>query len=365
MPTLFDPVSYGAIQAPNRVVMAPLTRGRSDESAVPTPLMVDYYRQRASAGLIVSEATGITREGLGWVNAPGIWGDAHVEAWKPVTDAVHDAGGRIVLQLWHMGRLVHSDFLDGAQPVSSSALRAPGTNRTYKSNGKRVDYSDPRSLPVGEIPRVVGDYAKAAANARRAGFDGVEIHGANGYLIDQFLRDNTNVRDDAYGGPVENRIRFMGEVVDAVIAEIGADRTGIRLSPNGETQGVEDSDPQTLFTAAAAALQQRRIAYLHLREQRPDGTFGSSDVPPVSPAIRKVFTGPLILNGDYGRANAIAAVESGAADAIAFGRPYIANPDLVERLRDDSSLAADEMRTWYIPGPAGYTDYPSRDGTAA
>jgi 2,4-dienoyl-CoA reductase-like NADH-dependent reductase (Old Yellow Enzyme family) len=275
-----------------------------------------------------------------------------------VTDAVHAAGGRIVLQLWHMGRLVHADFLDGATPVSSTARRAPGTNRTPKSDGKRIDYSDPRPLALNEIPRVVGDYAKAAANAIRAGFDGVEIHGANGYLIDQFLRDNTNDRTDDYGGSIGNRIRFMTEVVDAVIAEAGANRTGIRLSPNGETQGVDDSDPQTLFTAAAAALEKRGIAFLHLREQRPFGTFGTSDVPVVSPSIRKVFSGPLILNGDYDRARAIADVESGAADAIAFGRPFISNPDLVERLRDDRPLTPDNMRTWYLPGPEGYTDYP-------
>lgn len=358
MPSLFDPIAYGAIAAPNRIVMAPLTRGRSDESAVPTPLMADYYRQRASAGLIVSEATGITREGLGWMNAPGIWSDAQVEGWKPVTGAVHADGGRIVLQLWHMGRLVHPDFIGGAAPVSSSNRPAPDGVRTYLSGGKRVPYGVPRGLGLDEIPRVVGDFAHAAANALRAGFDGVEIHGANGYLIDQFLRDNTNDRTDAYGGPVENRIRFMTEVVDAVIAEAGAGRTGIRLSPNGDSQGADDSDPRALFTAAAAALEARGVAYLHLREQKASGTFGASDVPVQSPAIRELFSSPLILNGDYGPESALDALASGPADAIAFGRPYIANPDLVERFRDGRPLATADTRSWYTPGAAGYTDYP-------
>ena len=358
MPTLFDPIRFGAIEAPNRVVMAPLTRGRADADGVPQPLMIDYYRQRASAGLIISEATGISRQGLGWVNAPGIWSDAQVEAWKPVTQAVHDAGGRIVLQLWHMGRLVHSDFLGGEAPVSSSDVRAPGGVRTYLSEGKRKDYSTPRTLAVDEIAGIVADYGHAARNAISAGFDGVEIHAANGYLIDQFLRDNTNLRTDGYGGPVENRIRFLTEVVDAVIAAIGADRTGVRLSPNGESQGADDSDPVALFTAAAAMLDDRGVAFLDLREQRPDGTFGASQVPPVSPHIRQVFHRPLVLNGDYGRTDALETVTSRRADGIAFGRPFIANPDLVERLANDLPLAKDDMRTWYVPGPQGYVDYP-------
>jgi 2,4-dienoyl-CoA reductase-like NADH-dependent reductase (Old Yellow Enzyme family) len=359
MPTLFDPIDYGAIRAPNRIVMSPLTRGRATPDGVPTAIMADYYRQRASAGLIISEATGISREGLGWPTAPGAWNDAQTEGWKPVTEAVHKAGGRIVLQLWHMGRLVHPDFLDGELPVSSSDRKAPGGQRTPKSEGKRADYVAPRPLRLDEIPRVVGDYARAARNAMKAGFDGVEVHGANGYLIDQFLRDNTNFRDDAYGGPIANRVRFMCEVMDAVIAEAGADRTGIRLSPNGDTQGCDDSQPVALFTTAAKELAARGIAFLDLREQGPDGTFGRSDVPKVSPDIRKVFPGPLVLNGDYSAEGAKAAVEGGACDGIAFGRPYISNPDLVERVRNGWPLAPDNMKTWYSPGPEGYTDYPA------
>jgi N-ethylmaleimide reductase len=358
MPTLFDPINLGALQAPNRILMAPLTRGRADADAVPQPLMVDYYRQRADAGLIITEATGISRQGLGWVDAPGIWSEPQVEGWKRVTDAVHAAGGRIVLQLWHMGRLVHPDFLDGEAPVSSSDLPAPGGVRTYLSDGKRKPYEAPRPLTIDEIKGVVADYARAARNAIRAGFDGVQIHGANGYLIDQFLRDNTNKRTDEYGGSIENRLRFVTEVVDAVIAEIGADRTAIRFSPNGETQGADDSDPVALFTAAARMIESRGIAFLELREQRPDGTFGKTDVPAVSPAIRQVFSGPLILNGEYTRAEAIAAVESGRADGIAFGRPFIGNPDLVERLKNDLPLTESDIRTWYTPGPQGYVDYP-------
>lgn len=361
MPTLFDPIKLGATDAPNRILMAPLTRGRADEQGVPQPSKIDYYRQRAGAGLIISEATGISRQGLGWVDAPGIWSDEQVAAWKPVTHAVHADGGRIFLQLWHMGRLVHSDFLDGAAPVSSSDRQAPGNVRTYRSDGKRIDYSVPRPLSVEEIKGVVADYGRAAANAIRAGFDGVQIHAANGYLIDQFLRNNTNFRTDDYGGSIENRIRFLTEVTDAVIAAVGADRTSVRFSPNGETQGVDDSDPLPLFSAAAQMLDSRGIAFLELREQRPDGTFGQSDVPPVSPQLRQLFSGPLILNGDYSRAEAIDAVASGRADGIAFGRPFIANPDLVERLAKDLPLAESNMKTWYTPGPEGYSDYPRHD----
>ena len=361
MPSLFDPIDLGAIRAPNRIIMAPLTRGRANGDGVPQPVMIDYYRQRASAGLIISEATGISRIGLGWVDAPGIWSTAQVEAWKPVTDAVHHDCGRIILQLWHMGRIVHPDFFGGGQPVSSSDRRAPGGIRTPLSEGKRIDYVDPRPLTLDEIKATVSDYATAARNAMAAGFDGVQVHGANGYLVDQFLRDNTNFRTDAYGGSIENRIRFATEVVDAVIAEVGAARTSIRLSPNGDSQGCDDSNPIPLFTAATRMLEARKIGFLELREPRANGTFGSTDVPPVSPDIRKVFTGPLILNSDYTRNDALAAVADGRADAVSFGRPFISNPDLVERLTADLPLAEGNVRTWYSTGPEGYSDYPRAD----
>ncbi len=328
MPTLFDPIQLGAIHAPNRILMAPLTRGRSTREHVPTDLMIDYYRQRASAGLIITEATGISQEGLGWPYAPGLWSDEQVEAWKPVTDAVHEAGGRIAAQLWHMGRQVHSSVI-GQQPVSSSATASPGQAHTYE--GKK-DFETARPLALAEIPRLIEDYRRAAANAIRAGFDGVQIHAANGYLIDQFLRDNANFRDDAYGGSIENRTRLLAEVAQAVADVAGADRTGVRLSPNGESQGVNDSNPVALFTAAAAKLDAIGIAFLELREPPVDGTFGRTDVPAVSPDIRKVFSGPLILNSDYTLEKAQAALDSGVADGIAFGRTFLANPDLPRRL---------------------------------
>ncbi len=359
MPCLFDPITLGAIEAPNRIFMSPLTRGRSVGANVPvTALKADYYAQRASAGLIIAEATGITPEGSGWPSAPGIWSAEQVEAWKPVTGAVHKAGGRIILQLWHMGRLVHSDFLGGAQPVSASATTAPGFAHT--AEGKKA-YVEARPLRLHEIPRLIGDYVHAAKNAMAAGFDGVQVHGANGYLIDQFLRDNSNFRDDAYGGPIENRIRLMTEVVQAVADAVGADRTSIRLSPNGETQGADDSKPVALFSAAAAALDKIGIGFLELREQKTFGSFGTSEVPRVSPDIRKLFNGPLVLNQEYTAQTAADDLASGLADAISFGRPFISNPDLPRRLRDGIALTPDNYKTWYSPGPEGYTDYPVAD----
>ena len=356
MPDLFSPIDLGAIHAPNRVLMAPLTRGRADRDAVPTPIMAEYYRQRASAGLIISEATGISREGLGWPYAPGLWSDEQVEAWRPVTQAVHDAGGRIVAQLWHMGRQVPAS-VSGMQPVSSSATRTPGQAHTYV--GKR-DFDTARALTLDEMPRLLDDYAHATRNALAAGFDGVQIHAANGYLIDQFLRDGANRRDDRYGGSPENRIRLLREVTERVASIAGADRTGVRLSPNGESQGVDDSDPHAVFVPAARALSEIGIAFLELREPGPDGTFGRTDVPRLSPAIREAFAGPLVLNSDYDSAEAAQRVlDAGTADAISFGRTFLANPDLPERLREGAPLNAGNPRTWYSQGPEGYIDYPA------
>lgn len=345
----------GAIEAPNRVFMAPLTRGRGTREHVPTPLMVEYYKQRAGAGLIITEATGISQQGLGWPYAPGLWNDAQVAGWKPVTQAVHAAGGRIIAQLWHMGRIVHPSYIGGAQPVSSSATTAPGKAWTYE--GKQP-YAEARPLRVDEIPGLLEDYRIAARHAHEAGFDGVQIHAANGYLIDQFLRDSANFRTDEYGGPVENRIRLLREVAEAVVGVLGADRVAVRVSPNGDTQGCNDSDPEPLFCAAAAALSEIGISFLELREPGMEGTFGKGDRPPLAPAIRKVFKGPLVLNSDYTAETAQAALDSGVADAIAFGRPFISNPDLVTRLRDGVELAKDNMATWYSQGPEGYVDYP-------
>ena len=356
MPNLFEPIQLGAITAPNRVIMAPLTRARATREAVPTPIMAEYYAQRASAGLIISEATGISREGLGWPFAPGLWNRAQAEGWKPVTEAVHRAGGRIFAQLWHMGRIVHPDFLDGGQPVSSSATKAPGKAHTY--DGKQP-YAEARALRLDELPRILDDYARATEHALAAGFDGVQIHAANGYLIDQFLRDAANLRDDDYGGRPENRIRLLVEVTQRVASVAGAQRTAVRLSPNGASQGVEDSDPPSVFLPAARELDRIGIAFLELREQGPDGTFGRSDQAKVSPLLRPVFSRPLVLNQDYGLDAAQEAISSGLADAVSFGRPFISNPDLVERLRGAAPLVPDDTATWYSQGPEGYVDYPS------
>lgn len=359
MPSLFEPIAVGAVLCPNRIFMAPLTRGRATRDHVPTEIMATYYAQRAGAGLIVSEATGISRQGLGWPYAPGIWTLEQMEAWRPVVAAVHSAGGRIFCQLWHMGRVVHPSFLDGEAPVSASATTAPYKAHTY--DGRRP-YAEARPLRADEIPALLADYSRAAALAVAAGFDGVQLHAANGYLIDQFLRSSTNLRGDDYGGSIGNRIRLLREAARAIADTVGPERTAVRLSPNSETQGCEDDDPEALFTAAAAALQEIGIAFLELREPGPEGTFGTSDVPPVSPAIRKVFSGPLVLNSDYVLDNAEAALAGEQCDAISFGRTFLANPDLPHRLANKLALAPDDRATWYSQGPEGYTDYPEAEG---
>jgi N-ethylmaleimide reductase len=355
MTTLFDSIKIGRLTCPNRIWMAPLTRGRGTRDHVPTDLMATYYSQRAGAGLIISEATGITLEGSGWPYAGGLWGPERVARWKVVTDSVHRAGGRIFAQLWHMGRVVHPS-LHGVQPVSASATTAPGKAHTY--DGRQL-YVEARPLAIEEIPRLIGDYAAAARNAVDAGFDGVQLHGANGYLIDQFLRDGSNKRTDAYGGPIENRVRLLREVVEALVDAVGKERTAVRLSPNGEAQGVDDSNQAALFPAAAATLNSLGVAFLELREPGPQGTFGKSDRPPVAPLIRKVFEGPLVLNSDYDFARGQAAIAAGAADAITFGRKFLANPDLPHRFANNLALHPDDQKTWYSQGAEGYVTYPA------
>ena len=354
---LFRPIKLGAIDAPNRILMAPLTRGRADPGFIPTAMMAEYYRQRAGAGLIISEATGISVEGLGWPSAPGIWNDAQVAGWKLVTEAVHTAGGRIILQLWHMGRLVHPDFLGGKPGVSASATTAP--DHAHTPTGRQPN-QQAHALTVEEIARVVEDYGHAAENAKAAGFDGVQLHGANGYLVDQFLRNNTNLREDEYGGSVQNRTRFMREVLERLIKVWGADRVSIRLSPNGETQGCDDSDPASVFGAAARVLEELGIGFVELREPGPEGSFGRTEVPGQSPLIRKLYSGPLVLNSDYTAERAAADVAAGKCDAVSFGRPYISNPDLADRIRAGAEWApnVDAPKSWYWPGSKGYIDYP-------
>jgi N-ethylmaleimide reductase len=355
MPCLFDPVQFGAIQLPNRIIMAPLTRGRADREAVPSALMARYYSQRAGAGLITTEATGISREGLGWPNAPGLWSDAQVDGWKLVTDAVHGAGGRIVAQLWHMGRLVHPD-LGGGQPISSSATTAPDLARTY--DGKKP-YVEARAATPADIERIVGDYAEAARNAIRAGFDGVQVHGANGYLIDQFLRDGANHRADEYGGSIDNRVRFMGEVLEAAGGAIGMDRVGIRFSPNIYSQGVEDSDPIPLFEAVARRLETLNVPWIELREPRHRTSTGVTPTALVSPAMRKLYSGKIAINNDSDWTDAHRRVIDGEADAVSIGRLFIANPDLVTRIALGEPLNEPDTSTFYRGGPDGYVDYPT------
>ncbi len=356
-PTLFDPIRLGPYVLRHRIFMAPLTRGRADADGTPTDIMAVYYAQRASAGLIVSEATAISPQGVGWHNAPGIFTPRHVEAWKPVTDAVHRAGGRIFLQLWHTGRLSHPDFLAGGRPVGPSAVAAAGQVRTPAG---RKPFVTSRALEVDELPGIAEDYARAARRAIHAGFDGVEVHAANGYLLDQFIRDGSNRRRDDFGGPIEGRWRFPLQATQAVIDEIGASRTGVRLSPNVSFNSMHDSDPVATFTYGARELSRRRIAYLHVIEGPPGHAFGS-DGPSVHPHIRAAFDHILILNGGFDAATGQEALASGATDAIAYGVPFIANPDLPTRFRTGAKLNVPDRDAFYTPGSRGYTDYPFLD----
>lgn len=354
---LFQPVRIGDISLANRVVMAPLTRSRADEAAGDVPgsdINIEYYRQRSNAGLIISEGTPVSPVAKGYMATPGIYSDAQVAGWQKITQAVHAAGSKIIDQIWHVGRVSHPDLTGGVQPVAPSAVAARGF--AYTRNGK-MELPVPRALALEEIPQIVDQFRKAAANALRAGFDGVEIHGANGYLIDQFLRDGANKRTDAYGGSIENRCRFALEVVDAVVAEIGAGRTGIRLSPVTPANDLADSHPQPLFGHLVSELDRRGIAFIHFIE---GATGGPRDIPGFDyAAARKAFRGAYIANNGYDRQMALDAIESGHADAVSFGRAYIANPDLVQRLQRNGPLNAMDPNTLYSPGPKGYTDYPT------
>ena len=353
-PTLFDPIRLGPYVLPHRVFMAPLTRGRADPDGTPTDIMAVYYAQRASAGLIVSEATAISPQGVGWVNAPGIFTPRHVEAWKPITDAVHHAGGRIFLQLWHTGRVSHPDFLGGARPVGPSAVAAAGQASTPAG---RKPFVVPRALAVDELPGIAEEYARAARRAIDAGFDGAEVHAANGYLLDQFIRDASNQRRDDFGGSIEGRWRFPVQATQAVIDEIGASRTGVRVSPYVSFNSMHDSDPVATFTYGARELSRRGIAYLHVVEGPPGHAFGAEG-PSVHPHIRAAFDNVLILNGGFDAATGHKAVASGAADAITYGVPFIANPDLPTRFRTGAMLNVPDQEAFYTPGSRGYTDYP-------
>lgn len=354
---LFQPGKIGGIEVKNRVVMAPLTRCRADEAAgdIPgSPMNVLYYTQRANAGLIISEGTQVAPGGKGYMATPGIYSEQQVEGWKPITQAVHAAGSKIVAQIWHVGRITHPNLTGGLDPIAPSAI-APGVV-AYTHQGK-VDIPVPHAMSVAEIQDVIAQFRQGAANAMRAGFDGVEIHGANGYLIDQFLRDGANQRTDAYGGTVENRARFALELVDAVVAEIGADKVGIRLSPLTPFNNLSDSNPQALFSYLIQELDKRNIGFIHMIE---GATGGDRNVPGFDyQTARGSFKGSWIVNNGYTREMAIEAVQEKRADAVSFGRLYIANPDLVERLKQNAPMNEPDPNTFYVPGEKGYTDYPT------
>lgn len=361
MTGLFDSYRLGNLTLSNRIVMAPLTRNRAAAGNVPTALMAEYYAQRAGAGLIVAEATQVVPEGQGYQDTPGIHSADQVAGWKRVTDAVHAKGGRIFLQLWHVGRVSHVDLQPGGQaPVAPSVIRAK--TKTFVG-GTFTDVSEPRALRLDEIPAIVDGYRRGAANAIAAGFDGVEIHGANGYLLDQFLRDGINQRTDAYGGSIENRARLLLEVTDAIVKEIGAERTGIRLSPVTPANDAVDSNPQPLFNYVVEQLDRLGLIYIHVIE---GATGGPRDNLPFDyGALRSRYRGAWIANNGYDRAMAENAIANGRADLIAFGRPFISNPDLVERLRRELPLAQLNRATLYGGGAEGYTDYPAATSAAA
>jgi N-ethylmaleimide reductase len=369
MTTLFDPLKAGDLALANRIVMAPLTRNRSP-NAIPGDLSVTYYRQRASAGLIVTEATAITHQGQGYADVPGLYAPEQLAGWKKVTDAVHEAHGKIVVQIWHVGRISHGSLQpNGGKPVAPSAIRA--NSKTYligpDGNGSFAETSEPRALEKSELPGIIEDYRRAARAAiEEAGFDGVEIHAANGYLIDQFLRSGSNHRTDEYGGSIENRARFLFEVVDAVAAEVGAGRTGIRLSPVTPANDSSDPDPQPLFEYVVRGLASRGLAYIHVIEGATGGArdFQQGSEPFDYASFRTAYrdaggTGAWLVNNGYDKQLAEAAVAENRADLVAFGKLFIANPDLVSRFRQGVELNSPDKATFYGGGAEGYTDYPA------
>ena len=347
MPSLFDPVTFGEVHLPNRIIMAPLTRQRAVDNRVPNALMAEYYRQRASAGLILSEATAVDPMGVGYANTPGIWSKEQVEGWKGVTHAVHGAGGRIFLQLWHVGRISDPFFLDGRLPVAPSAVAAKGHVSHLRPQRPFVT---PRALERAEIPGIVAAYRRGAENALAAGFDGVEVHGANGYLLDQFLQDSSNHRTDDYGGSVENRARLMLEVVDAAVSVWGRGRVGLHLAPRGEAHGMGDTNPLATFGHVAREAGRRGLAFLCAREALGPGRIG--------PQLKQAFGGAFIANERFNQETAEQVLGAGEADAVAFGVLFIANPDLPRRFAAGAALNPPDQTTFYSSGEKGYTDYP-------
>ncbi len=354
MNKLFQPLQAGDFKLKNRIIMSPLTRCRASAGRVPNAMMAEYYAQRASAGLIISEATAVSAMGVGYPNTPGIWSEEQVEGWKLITKAVHAAGGQIILQLWHVGRISDPLYLNGALPVAPSAIAAGGHVSLVRPEKAFVT---PRALELTELPGIIEEYRKGAENAKRAGFDGVEIHGANGYLLDQFLQDSTNKRTDAYGGSVENRARLMLEVTDAVISVWGAGLVGMHLAPRGDAHDMGDSDPITTFGYVAEELKKRKIAFICSRESLGDNRIG--------PVLKQKFKGVYIVNEKFTQETAEEVLASGEADAVAFGKLFIANPDLPARFAAQASLNQPDFNTFYGSGPVGYIDYPELEGVAA
>jgi len=347
MSILFNPIKLGALSLKNRVIMAPLTRCRAEQNRIPGDLMVEYYRQRASAGMILTEATSISPMGVGYPNTPGIWSEEQIAGWKKVTDAVHKEGGIIVLQLWHVGRISDPSYLDGELPVAPSAIAAKGHVSLIRPEKPFVT---PRALDTSEIPHIIIEYRQAAINAKEAGFDGVEIHAANGYLLEQFLLDGTNKRDDQYGGSIENRARLLLEVTDAVIDVWGADRVGVHFSPRANAHDMSDSNLKEVFSYSAKELGKRNIAFLCTREAEGEDSIGQ--------ILKENFGGALIANEGMNKTSAEKLINSGCADAVAFGVLFIANPDLPARFEQDATLNTPDPSTFYSSGAEGYTSYP-------
>ncbi len=363
---LLSPIELGDLHLPSRVVMAPLTRSRARQPGdVPTEMNATYYRQRAGAGLIISEATQVSPQGKGYAFTPGIHSEAQIAGWRKVTDAVHEAGGRLVLQLWHVGRISRPELQpDGATPVAPSAIRPEGAQTFISAESGMVDVLEPRALETDEIPGIVEQFRRGAENARRAGFDGVEIHAANGYLLDQFIRSGSNARTDSYGGSLDNRLRLPLQVVEAVIDVWGAGRTGIRVSPTGSFNDMHDDDPVATFGRLAERLNDTGIAYIEVVEDSFQGNHASGRPEPVIDAIRTGFHGTCIGNGAYTAAEARERIAAGRCDLVSFGRPFIANPDLLERFRRGAALNDWDPSTFYGGDERGYTDYPSLDELA-
>ncbi len=352
---LLTTYNLSGIELANRMVMAPMTRSRAGEGNVPTDLMAKYYRQRSSAGLIISEGTQISQQGIGYPWTPGIHTDEQIEGWKKVTKAVHEKDGKIFAQIWHVGRVSHPRYHNGEPPVAPSAVKPEG--QIFTEDGMK-DFVTPRALETDEIPGIIEDYAKAASNAIKAGFDGVEIHGANGYLIDQFLKDGTNKRNDQYGGNLKNRVRFALEVVDAVADTIGTEKTGIRFSPAGRNQGISDSNPKETFGYLLEQLNDFNLAYVHLMEPMNNVSDLNNYPTEVTKYFREIYEGTIVTNTGYDQESGNKAIKDGIADLVAYGRPFIANPDLPARFEAGAKLNEPNQSTFYGGGEEGYTDYP-------